>query len=749
MRTLFGEELSMLERRAAFRILSFLLLVPLLCARPTTAGPLPALVNLAPGTDLRIQQTVDVNVVLVGFGGLVDPAAVIAIGDPLLPAFNGVPKANGQGETFLGQRFDFRYQVIAAPTWFDDLLFPFLRQTAFPQPPIPIFQGLPPMPITPAQAIYNFCNLDPAFDPTFGCSFDPSAPRVNKRMITQNHILDAAFVEKVLSQSLPDLLGVDVTKPTVVVLNWFGRPDYVDHIYLDGSEPDPETGAPRGFFSFNELGGYGGTSPTDPETCQGDCIFHRLWFYDFSAGPMQRTGGFDLVAKTPRFIGAPDFGEPRPSYRFHHTADYGAASGAYRPIDDLAGDVAALAGLVYVSQIAYAGPLYSPGLTPPSLPHRLVLDINQWSWSGQGFAGLLNVPRLISKMSALPYEFAAQVTAQPESPDSNLGRIWKCSLTSTTFSDPGQSCFGNRTGYALGDVVTYFTNHQNQYLTGARDYEVPIFQFNVPPALQQLWGGIAFSNYPATPFNPAVVPDNIQNFVFTSTTPASNAFFGHGYFLAHEVGHHLGLSHPFNGYLCRTDTCGLGEFFPFGGNAATWFSITGDYVTGLMTYVRLNNDYSRFELDNIQRYLTWEYLDVSNFIVAQIASSPRSVSVAAALAQADARAGAALAAYRNYDYATAEQQARAAYDGLVAAAALINVHLAPAAYQAVRRNPADFNQAMRDWIRFVTGTGDSVAAMSGAMSSEGIRGLEANPLLPTTATKLTDKLPRGARTSLR
>src|SRR6516165_2399698 len=108
----------------------------------------------------------------------------------------------------------------------------------------------------------------------------------------------------------------------------------------------------------------------------------------------------------------------------------------------------------------------------------------------------------------------------------------------------------------------------------------------------------------------------------------------------------------------------MGEFYPFGDNASTWFAESGVYVTGLMTYVRVNNDYSRFELDNIQRYLTWEYLDVSNFIVAQIAGSPRSGAVTAALTQADAQAGAALAAYQSYDYATAVQRARAAYDVL-------------------------------------------------------------------------------------
>jgi hypothetical protein len=92
------------------------------------------------------------------------------------------------------------------------------------------------------------------------------------------------------------------------------------------------------------------------------------------------------------------------------------------------------------------------------------------------------------------------------------------------------------------------------------------------------------------------------------------------------------------------------------------------------------------------------------------------------------------------------QRARAAYDVLFAAAAAINVQLSPAAYQAVRRNPADFNQALRDWIEF--NVGDSVTAMTGVISSDGIRGLEMHPLLPST-TQLTDRLLRGTRTSLR
>ncbi len=126
---------------------------------------MPPLVTLAPGTDLRIQQNVDVNVVFVGMGGLVDPQALLA--EAPMVSWNGVPQANGRGQTFMGQRFDFHYHVTVAPAWFE------------------------------------------------GC-----APRVNRRFITQSYLLDATAVEKVLSQNLPSLLGVDVTKPTIVLMNW-------------------------------------------------------------------------------------------------------------------------------------------------------------------------------------------------------------------------------------------------------------------------------------------------------------------------------------------------------------------------------------------------------------------------------------------------------------------------------------------------------------------------------------------------
>ena len=82
------------------------------------------------------------------------------------------------GQTFIGQRFDFRYHLTMAPAWFENSLFPFLRLVATPQAPVPIIPGMPPMPITPYQAVYNFCNVDPAFDPSLGGEIRKTRPAV-------------------------------------------------------------------------------------------------------------------------------------------------------------------------------------------------------------------------------------------------------------------------------------------------------------------------------------------------------------------------------------------------------------------------------------------------------------------------------------------------------------------------------------------------------------------------------------------
>lgn len=707
-------------------------------ASTSSALSLAPFVNLTPNvSDLRIEQHVDVNVLLVGFPDAVSSQVKAAD----LPAFNGVARATGDGKVFLSQRFDFDYHIATAPKWFEDAFFGLLSSVASPQPPITIFNGVPPQPVTPSQFLYDFCNLDPSYPET--CSFDPSAPRVNQRFITQNYLIHAGFVEKVLSQNLGPLLGIDVTKPTVVLLNWWGRPDYVDHIYLDWDEPDPETHWARGFNTNNELAGYGATAHDDPESCPnpGDCIKHRLWFFDVSAGPMLFNGASDLVGAIPRFIAA-SATPGQPDYRFHHTADYAASTpGTYRPLDNLAYDLELLIGDVFVGAIAHQGDVYPPALTPPLQPHHLVLDVNRWDWEpNTSFAGVLDTATLRSKMDRLPYDVEVRVADQSDTHDSKLGHVWDCSLT-THAGTPGDSCYGQKNlGYAFGDLSSYFTDHVNQYTSGAPDYEVPIFQFKVPPPLlQPMYAGVATStSYGVSDLSKAPTTER-QTFVFTSTSSSRDSLHGHGVLLGHEVGHHLGLSHPFNGYRCVNDDCSF--FVPYGFGYG-YFSYAARYVSGVMTYAELNNDYSQFERDNLQRWLTYEYVDQANFIAGKIAASPKAGQVATPVAQADNLTGVALAAYQVSDYETAVEQARAAHSLLVTAAKQIKIPLSSNDWSKRRRAIGEVRQDLRDLLARTSV--DPKDEMDAVLKLDGVKGLEgitpASPQLPAVAAPPRSKV---------
>ena len=79
--------------------------------------------------------------------------------------------------------------------------------------------------------------------------------------------------------------GVDLTKPTILFVNWADRPDFKFHVYTKTNEPDPDTGYNFGVIrDSRKIVAWGGTAPDDEENpYAGDP--RRLWFYDLSAGP--------------------------------------------------------------------------------------------------------------------------------------------------------------------------------------------------------------------------------------------------------------------------------------------------------------------------------------------------------------------------------------------------------------------------------------------------------------------------------
>ena len=84
----------------------------------------------------------------------------------------------------------------------------------------------------------------------------------------QNHFVDAPTVEKWLIDNAPP--GVDTRRDTIFFVNWWGRSDFIDHVYTKFGEPDPDTGFDFGVNNDSrKVIAWGGTTPDDEETGLG------------------------------------------------------------------------------------------------------------------------------------------------------------------------------------------------------------------------------------------------------------------------------------------------------------------------------------------------------------------------------------------------------------------------------------------------------------------------------------------------
>jgi hypothetical protein len=144
----------------------------------------------------------------------------------------------------------------------------------------------------------------------------------------------------------------------------------------------------------------------------------------------------------------------------------------------------------------------------------------------------------------------------------------------------------------------------------------------------------------------------------------------------HEVGHHLGLSHPHDGYDSEDD-------IDFGAADEFYFTWSGDESNSMMSYIDLNWDFSQFDRDNMNRFFVATYLNQANVILAKVLKAPKAWKVAGSIIEdADADAASALAKYQAMDWEGAAFDAQAAYEGVLAAAAKLKVAVEPQAWQA-------------------------------------------------------------------
>ncbi len=576
---------------------------------------LPALDTLAPGESREIVQDLNVNVVFVGFEPSdVNPTPFLADLPSSYRPVNRYPAFYGL-DAFLGLTFNYDYNLVYADDTFEEDFFTYLSGIAAAQP------------LTLYQDLYNL---------QASRSLD----------ITENYWIDAPSTEQWLAANAGPSLGIDTSEYTVFFVNWYGREDFIHHVYTKTDEPDPDTGYNFGLLrESRKMTAWGGTTPDDEESGLGS--LHRIWFYDLSAGPEGWTDNWNIDGSN--------------GYVIPPVWEYGNLS-AYRPFDNLAGDLSLVTRYVALDLLFTTSPLYKPALSAPLLPEDIELDINvyQIDPASDGTA-YFDLPLLTGELNELQplNTFSAELNSVPFKQP--FEKTYLC------FYDD-VSCYGNRLfGIAFGDLFLFHNDHLTQYLEGDGDYEVPIFAFNATDELFTCCLGFADDNW----------ADGTQSFVFAFDSPSIRDVSGYGFTTTsiHEVGHHLAMSHPHDGYDYESG-------IDFGPSGAYQFAWLGDYSNSMMSYIDLNWDFSQFDRDNMNRYLTVTYINQANIILSDIAASPRADEVSGMISSADGNATAALASYDNMDYGLAAAYAKSAYDEIVAAADAINVMIEPQSWQA-------------------------------------------------------------------
>jgi hypothetical protein len=151
--------------------------------------------------------------------------------------------------------------------------------------------------------------------------------------------------------------------------------------------------------------------------------------------------------------------------------------------------------------------------------------------------------------------------------------------------------------------------------------------------------------------------------------------------MIHEVGHHVGMSHPHDGYDSEFN-------LDYGPSGQLYFAWEGDESDTVMQYLSLTNRFGEHNRDNMYRWETAGYLNWANALAGDILESPDAGQVHYLILEADALAVRAKSRFNSWRYLNAVEDARNAYLKLVEAADAIGVSSAKLAAAQTPLPPA-------------------------------------------------------------
>jgi hypothetical protein len=579
-------------------------LVLLLASPSARAAEARPFAGLAPGSFQVQTQQIPVRIVLVGFGDEVDTST---IADVLPATYRPVVRYplfyDRRGRDLgLDYRFHYRFERRGALA---RQLFGYLKSAGI--------EG----PITAFQEAYN--------------EQGRSVTQVRGPVL---HV-DGAKVEKWLADHDPE---ANDRGYTLYLINWYGQADFQFHVYTKTDEPDPDTGYNFGLRrATRKMISWGGTHS-------------RSWFYDFSAGPESWGGSYNITDADLDGDGSPDYRIP-PVWEYDN--------GGYRPPERLSHDIGLLARYVAIDLLFTTSPLYDPLVSAPEPGGRKVAHV----------AMLENEPG-VSGLDWFHGQFAER-----EWREFQPYYRWKVGVTDTDPADRGakkalaifsgnssaRDCWSNF-GETFAQLYCYFDANLRRYIPkyGPQDSVGQVFSYSTTPdSLGSFFGLLGFADDNWVDGTPT------YEFVF-----GSSAYRELGYGLSstviHELGHHIGMSHPHDGYDSESgaDYDAAGE---------TYFAWLGDESDTVMHYLSLSNGFGRHNQDNMYRWETAGYLNWANALAGDLLASPEAPRAMPALLLADRKARQARDAFEAWRYLEAATSAREAYVTLKQAADSIGV----------------------------------------------------------------------------
>ncbi len=453
--------------------------------------------------------------------------------------------------------------------------------------------------------------------------------------------IDAPSTELWLMKNARAQLGLDVANYTLFFINWYNRPDFVNHVYTKYDTTDPDTG-------YN----FGIERPTRKMIAWGGS-YGRTWFYDLSAGPEAWTDNWNVDD-------ADVDGDDVLDYRMPPVWEYGNLSG-YRPFDNLSGDLSKVARYVAINLLFTTSPLYDPLVSEPfpGKGKRLFVNMFEDDPGSQG-TDWIKQSYVLQTMRQFQKQYKWKVTLKDQplvNPAKRVFRIWAAVKDAS-------GCW-NHYNDLFSELFCFFDAQRDNYLPKVKpnkNYVGGVFAYNTTDEnLGDQAGLLGYADDDWVSGTPT--------YVFEFDTPDTReAGFGFSTTTTHEFGHHLGMSHPHDGYDSdsNTDYEATGEFY---------YAWSGDESHTIMSYNALANEFGWFDRDNMNRFLVGRYLERTAEIAAQVQAATGNREAGELVARASAEANSAREAYQAMDYERAVLHAKSGFDRVYRAAQIANLNI--------------------------------------------------------------------------